>query len=218
VRCRSTAGHPHTRGDRDHPRNAPNTRRSATAPTSRPTRAMVPSGNVISMVSSTAACLREGAADGTAGRGHRGRGRVGAYLHRQERRRICCPEFTAARLAPPVPEQATAHVIPPRNLDEAGAGRPASATIRNFSSSRQRRRRSTPVMISTAQPAPVLNSVLTSISEVRPGIHRCKAAAAGGIRNTSTHPGSCHWPIPAIAWWPGTGTTTRSARADHRDT
>jgi transposase InsO family protein len=37
-------------------------------------------------------------------------------------------------------------------------------------------------MISTAQPAPVLNDVLTSAAKIRPGIHRRKTAFGGRIR------------------------------------
>jgi len=53
--------------------------------------------------------------------------------------------------------------------------------MRSFSSIRQCRRRSTPVTISTATPAPVLNGVRTSAVRISGQIRRRKAAVTGWI-------------------------------------
>ena len=57
-----------------------------------------------------------------------------------------------------------------------------SATILSFSSSRQRRRRSTPVMISIQTPAPDLNSARTNAAKITSQGHRCQEVLAGQIR------------------------------------
>jgi hypothetical protein len=63
---------PHTRGDRDHLRNAPSTRRNAGVPTSRPTRSVVPSRRVISIAASPTTCCRRDEDDLLAGVGSGG--------------------------------------------------------------------------------------------------------------------------------------------------
>ena len=54
--------------------------------------------------------------------------------------------------------------------------------MRSFLSIRQWRRLSTPVMISTATPAPVLNGVRTSTVRISGQIQRRKATVTGWIR------------------------------------
>ena len=60
-------------------------------------------------------------------------------------------------------------------------GSSTSATMRSFSSSRQRRRRSTPVMISIQTPAPDLNSARTNAAKITSQVQKCQAVPAGRI-------------------------------------
>ena len=145
----------HTRtpdGDRDHPRNAASTRRNAAALASRPTRIVVPSTSAISIETSVA--------DGDlAGRG--GSAAIGSGISWTGRN--CTPAAGAS--APLRTCRRQFHSSPRltscRRATSAkhAPGTSSSATMRSFSSSRQRRRRSTPVMISTVAPVPVLCGV-----------------------------------------------------------
>jgi hypothetical protein len=101
-------------------------------------------------------------------------------MHRQEAWARDRPQRTTLHLPPPGPQQPAAHLVPTGNLGEASPGRSTSATMRSLSSNRQRRRRSTPVMISTA--APVLCDALTNAAKIKTQIHRRKAAVTGWIR------------------------------------
>src|SRR3712207_9567940 len=65
-------------------------------------------------------------------------------------------------------------------------GCPASATVRSLSSRRQRRRRSTPVMISIPPPASDLTDARTSAAKIRKQVQTWKAAPTGRIQ----HPGT----------------------------
>jgi hypothetical protein len=56
-------------------------------------------------------------------RSRHGQGCIWNHLQRQERCWRQTPEFTAADLPQPVPQQAMAHVMPPGNRDEAGTRR-----------------------------------------------------------------------------------------------
>jgi hypothetical protein len=59
------------------------------------------------------------------------------------------------------------------------SGASNSARTRRFSSGRHRRRRSTPVIISTADPAPVLKLALKSVVKIS-GLIRCRKATVTG--------------------------------------
>ena len=112
----------HTRtpdGNRDHPRNTPSTRRNAAAPTSRPTRTVVPSASAISMTASaTADGLRDG--EGLAGRGA-SRGRLSGRTWTGRSRISPAMPVAAANLAPPIPQQPPADVVSTRYLRETRA-------------------------------------------------------------------------------------------------
>ena len=77
-----------------------------------------------------------------------------------------------------------ADALPPAN-DAPGC--PAPATIRSFSSSRQRRRRSTPVVISVQTPEPDLGSARTNAAKVASQGHGCQAALAGRMPFAEMH-------------------------------
>jgi hypothetical protein len=65
-------------------------------------------------------------------------------------------------------------------------GASTSATIRSFFFSRQRRRRSAPVMISIQTPAPDLNSARTSAAKITNQGHIRQAVPAGRIRSAES--------------------------------
>jgi len=96
-------------------------------------------------------------------------------------------------------------------MHHATPGASTSATIRSFSSSRQRRRRSAPVMISIQTPAPDLNSARTSAAKIRGKVHTCQAVPAGRIqRDRHLHSIAEHG---RAAWQRASGYTKR-ARAE----
>ncbi len=187
---------PHARGNRDHARTTVITRRSAVRPTPSSTRTHVPSGSTISIRPGdeggdcrreAASCPAPGAAaarfstqgaaiaGGAITRTGMNSGTIGAAA--SSPRRTClrhwnnCPRLTSCR-------RATAANTAP--------GASASATIQSLSSSRQRRRRSTPVMISIR---PVhndahMNVVMDALPQQR------QAAQTGWIRFYSRKTGS----------------------------
>ena len=86
-------------------------------------------------------------------------------------RRTCCRQFhSSPRLMSY--RRATSRKLTP--------GCSTSATIRSFSSTRQRRRRSTPLMISNAS---VLCDTLKDVARIKAQIHTNKAALTGRIHN-----------------------------------
>ncbi len=179
---------PYARGQRDHRRTAAITRRRAAKPTSAPTQMQVPSGNAIS--------IRSGA--GAAGPGERrGLGSAGAawagagWPNGSMSPVICTGMNTGIGSGVSAPLRTCArqfHSRPRLNSCRRATaandapGSSTSATMRSFSSSRQRRRRSTPVMISIQTPDPDLNSPRTSAAKITSQVQKCQAVPAGRIR------------------------------------
>ena len=81
------------------------------------------------------------------------------HPHRQENRREVDPERAPSNLTSPVPQKAPAYLDPSREFHERGTAvcSVSSNDPKPLSSTRQRRRRSTPVMISDPVPSSDLN-------------------------------------------------------------
>ncbi|KAF2174632.1 hypothetical protein K469DRAFT_686407 [Zopfia rhizophila CBS 207.26] len=149
---------PDTGGNRDHPRSAAMIRRNAAVLIASSTRITVPSGKATSI---------RGEAAGAASARDVGVGRsvatcsgmnIGAGSATSTPCRACLRQaHSTLRLTSCRRATSTKHA----------PGRSASATIRNLSAARHCRRRSTPLMISMSQAAPVLNNAPTSVDKIR---------------------------------------------------
>ena len=143
---------PHAGWRYDHRRTAFMMRRKVASPTSASTRMLVPFGKVISTRGASAVAGAVWAGLVAGGKGGRsattctGRN-TGIGSGTNSRRRTCLRQFHSSQRLTSCRRATAANDAP---------GCSTSATIRSFSSRRQRRRRSTPVMISIQQPAPDL--------------------------------------------------------------
>src|SRR6185437_12075192 len=165
AHVRRTGGqpHPHTGRRRYHPRSAVTTRRKAVRLTSCPNLMVVPSGNLISIVPWTTAGSEPAACDGPAqfagsAPGGSPSNRTGTNTDRASG--LSVPRRTWLRQFHSRPR-----LISYRRATSAmpAPGCSVSATIRTFSPELQRRRRSTPVMISIPPTVPDLSGAHTSV-------------------------------------------------------
>jgi hypothetical protein len=157
------------------------TRRSITRLTSRPIRMAVPSVSVTSIPLPAASASVRHAAGSVCCLGSQDDGSLAS----------CTGRNTAGSSGPSVPQRTwwrQFHNNPRlRSCRRATStklapGCSSSATIRSFSSVRQRRRRSAPVIISIPAVVPVLNGVLTSALKISGAIQHNKTVLAGRIR------------------------------------
>ena len=166
---------PRTRRQRDHPRSAATTRRSATRLTSAPTRRRLPSGSSISIWSAGAVggfggagCIVSAGRDlavGAALATCTGRNDAGGS-GRNVPRRTCARQFHSNPRLTSLRSATCAKQAP---------GSSASATILSLSAMLHRRRRSRPVMISIRPSSIVLTSAPTIARKITSSDHVEKA-------------------------------------------
>jgi hypothetical protein len=140
-------------------------------PMSALTRTQVPSGNsnFNALVFSRVRLAQTGA-------GQRRR-LIGGDLYRCEHRhRIWC-QLAALNLTTPVPQPTPADLVRATSAHDAPSR--STSAIRSFSSNRQRRPRSTPVMISITHIVPDLNGARTSAAKITRLNHPAQAAVPG---------------------------------------